>query len=89
MNRPPERWGPADVAEHDLPGIGRSYDLRDNDGTPVSVVIHHTGRRDIYVGTGDVEPGVVLSFTDDQARRLGAILAGTDVSPDVDAPADG
>lgn len=59
--------------EQPLPGIGRRYDL-DVNGGPVRVVIHHSGRRDLYVGAG--EPPVVVSLDEDQARRLGSVLAG-------------
>lgn len=63
------------VAEQDLPGIGRRYDLTDDSGEPVVVIIHHSGRRDLYLGRADGTPAHA-SFTDDQARRLGAILSG-------------
>jgi TrkA domain protein len=63
------------VTEHDLPGIGRRYELSDDSGRPVVVVVHHSGRRDLYV---EQAGGTLMcaSFTDDQARRLGAILSG-------------
>ncbi|MEY2478431.1 MAG: TrkA domain protein [Actinomycetota bacterium] len=71
------------IEEHDLPGIGRRYDLGDLDGSRVSVVIHHGGRRDIYLSSGgDSEPSV-LSLNDRQARQLGAILGGAYFQPAV------
>jgi TrkA domain protein len=75
---------PNDVEEHDLPGIGRRYDLRDADGRPVAVIIHHSGRRDVYVtrDRGD-DMDVAVSLTDDQARRMGAILGGAFFKPAV------
>ena len=76
---------PADqVSETELPGIGRRYDLRDADGKDVSVIIHHSGRRDLYgkrSSRQDLE--LMLAFTDDQARRLGAILSGAYFTPAV------
>ncbi len=71
-----------DIGEQDLPGIGRRYDLRDADGNDVAVIIHHSGRRDLYAqrgGRGDMD--LVLSLTDDQARRLGAIIGGAYFKP--------
>lgn len=76
---------PDHVEEQDLPGIGRRYDLEDTEGGAVTVIVHHTGRRDIYA-RGDKRSGerdVVLSFNDDQARRLGAILGGAYFKPAV------
>jgi TrkA domain protein len=67
------------VTERDLPGIGRSYQLTDADGRPITVVIHHSGRRDVYLGSGN-QP-TTTSLTDDQARRLGAILSGAFFRP--------
>jgi TrkA domain protein len=57
--------------EENLPGIGRRYDLDAVDGR-VSVVVHHSGRRDLYVGS----PPTVVTLDDEQARRLGTVLAG-------------
>jgi TrkA domain protein len=80
----PNQRGRPDVAEYELPGIGRRYDLGDVDGGRLSVVIHHSGRRDLYVlpEAGD-EPTTVLSLTDGQARKLGAILGGAYFQPAV------
>lgn len=76
---------PDDVEENDLPGIGRRYGLRDAEGRAISVIVHHTGRRDIYAQEepGADEQEMLLSFTDDQARRLGAILGGAYFKPAV------
>lgn len=76
---------PDDVEEHELPGIGRRYDLRDAEGAPICVIVHHTGRRDLYA-PGSADPDqqeMVASFNDDQARRLGAILGGAYFKPAV------
>lgn len=74
----------AEVTEHDLPGIGRRYDLGSVEGTGVCVVLHHSGRRDLYVlSEDDDRDAQVLSFSDAQARTLGAILAGAYFKPAV------
>jgi len=61
------------IHEQELPGIGRRYSVQ-AEGGEVSVVIHHSGRRDIYLGdaTGRTPPAVA-TLSDDQARRLGAV----------------
>ena len=72
-----------EIQETELPGIGRRFDLSCVDGS-VSVVIHHSGRRDLYVREARArnEP-VSLSLTDHQARQLGAILGGAYFKPAV------
>lgn len=75
-----------DIVEQDLPGIGRSYTVSGADGGRLTVVLHQTGRRDVYVfpkGAADDEPAAVAEFSDDQARRLGSILAGAYFKPAV------
>ena len=72
-----------DVRESDLPGIGRRYEI-DGIESAASVVIHHSGRRDLYIEpTRRGDPPAVLSLTDRQARQLGAILGGAYFSPAV------
>ena len=37
------------VTEQDLPGIGRRYQMTDDSGHVVTVIVHHSGRRDVYL----------------------------------------
>jgi TrkA domain protein len=69
------------ITEQDLPGIGRRYQLRDANGQLITVVVHHSGRRDLYLGRPTSGETDVASFTDDQARRLGGLLAGVIFRP--------
>ena len=71
------------VTEHELPGIGRRFDLRGLADDRVAVVIHHSGRRDLYVLDEEGEPGECLSFSDTQARTLSAVLGGAYFQPAV------
>jgi TrkA domain protein len=85
---PPSRRRPPlvspDLTEHDLPGIGHRYELRTAEGGRVVVVIHHSGRRDVYViEPGRDEPQATALLTDTQARTLGAILGGAYFKPAV------
>lgn len=73
----------SDVTEVPLPGIGQRYDQRAAEGGPVTVVIHHSGRRDLYILDGDDEPLASVVLTDSQARSLGAILGGAYFKPAV------
>ncbi len=69
------------IREQELPGIGRRYTAQ-ADGGEVSVVIHHTGRRDIYLSDpAGRRPPAVATLSDGQARRLGAVLAGAYFQP--------
>ena len=69
------------IREQELPGIGRRYTVQ-ADGGELSVVIHHSGRRDVYLtdASGHLPPSVA-TLSDDQARRLGAVLAGAYFQP--------
>jgi TrkA domain protein len=73
----------ADVTELALPGIGQRYDVHAAEGGSVTVVIHHSGRRDLYVLDDADEPKAVVALTDFQARSLGAILGGAYFKPAV------
>jgi TrkA domain protein len=82
--RRPQRLTGPDVADQTLPGIGHRYELSAAHGGRVAVVIHHSGRRDLYVSeAGGDEPQAVLTLTDGQARTLGAILGGAYFKPAV------
>lgn len=73
-----------DVQEQELPGIGRRFQLASIEGGTVVVVIHHSGRRDLYVvEPGGDEPRAAVTLTDLQARNLGAILGGAYFTPAV------
>jgi TrkA domain protein len=73
----------ADVTELTLPGIGQRYDVRSAEGGSVTVVIHHSGRRDLYILDDADETRAVVALTDSQARSLGAILGGAYFKPAV------
>lgn len=72
------------VHEQELPGIGRKFEIVVGKGDRIDVVIHHSGRRDLYFFERDAEdPSAVLKLTDDQARRLGSVLSGAYFKPAV------
>jgi TrkA domain protein len=70
----------SDVRVQELPGLGKRYDvdLRSG-GRRVSVVVESRGgRRHLYVfATGSDEPTAVIEMTEEQARKVGALLSGT------------
>jgi TrkA domain protein len=72
------------INEEDLPGIGRRYEIIASRGQRVVLIIHHSGRRDLYIMDRHREdPTCVVELTDDQARRIGAILGGAFFKPAV------
>lgn len=72
------------ISELDMPGIGRRYEIVAGKGQRVVLVIHHSGRRDLYVVDRHAdEPTCAVELTDDQARRIGAILGGAFFKPAV------
>lgn len=77
--RAARRLGPGEISEVALPGIGHRYDLHADEGE-VSVILHHTGRRDIYV-LEDGKRRASVALSDSQARTLGAILSGAYFKP--------
>lgn len=80
-----------EVRRRDLPGLGKQFELGCASGGRVAVVIQNNGARHLYTFEPD-EDGAsgALQLDEDQARALGAILAGVYFQPtggDHDAPA--
>lgn len=71
------------IRETDLPGIGRKYTVHTSEGTLFVIIIHHSGRREIYLmGDADAdEPLYTFMMSDEESRRVGSILMGADYQP--------
>ncbi|RLJ70582.1 potassium/proton antiporter regulatory subunit (CPA2 family) [Hydrogenivirga caldilitoris] len=68
--------------ETDLPGVGKRYTLELEDGGELTLIIHNTGRRELYIiEQEEEEPTCVISLTEDEAKDLGFLLAGTTYQP--------
>lgn len=67
------------IRVQELPGIGKRFDI--DLGQPearLSVVERQGGFRDLYVFTGKSdEPTAVIELSEEQARKVGAVLSGT------------
>jgi TrkA domain protein len=63
-----------DITETDLPGIGKKFTLSTAGGATVTVISHLTGRRDIYHSQEEDEEPSLMTLTDEEARRLSAVL---------------
>jgi len=70
----------------DLPGIGKRYSFETVDGEQVTIIMHHSGSREIYHFSADEkdDPDFTITFTDEEARQLGTILLGVDYQPVAD-----
>ncbi|MHB8606473.1 MAG: cation:proton antiporter regulatory subunit [Thermoplasmatota archaeon] len=65
------------LAEAELPGIGRKFTLETESGENVVVVEHKGGRRELFLfHAGADAPLGSLSVNEDEARKLGNLLAG-------------
>ncbi len=75
------------VYETELPGVGKKFEVDIGDQARVVVVIHHSGRREIFL-RDDPEADVEKLFElDDQlARQLGSILEGAYFQPVATVP---
>ncbi|HSI92968.1 MAG TPA: hypothetical protein VK925_05675 [Jiangellaceae bacterium] len=67
------------VHVQELPGIGKRYDI--DLGRPdqrISVVVRSGGIRDLYVFASEsADPTAVIELNEEQARKVGAVLAQT------------
>jgi len=71
-----------DVTETDLPGVGRRFELDVGDGKTAVVLIHNTGRRELFVRPEpDADAEEVFDLDDEAARVLGSILEGAHFQP--------
>jgi K+/H+ antiporter YhaU regulatory subunit KhtT len=63
----------------ELPGIGKRYDVDLGSNTQrISVVVRRDGTRDLYVfAAGKDDQVAVIEMSEEQARKVGALLAGT------------
>jgi TrkA domain protein len=76
---------PLDLRETRLPGVGVKYSLRLAAGDRLAIILHNDGQREIYYfphGKEDAEPAVI-ELHDEEARQLGAVLAGAYERPQI------
>ncbi|KUO50191.1 MAG: potassium transporter TrkA [Desulfitibacter sp. BRH_c19] len=71
------------IKSADLPGIGKKYSVTTKDGYLFVIIIHHTGKREIYFMNDDEDDGPILTLdlNDEEARKVGSILLGADYQP--------
>ncbi len=71
-----------EVIETRLPGIGVRYDFRTASGTPLGVLVHRNGRRDllVYSKKDSAACEVTLGLDADDSRTLAELLGASRVA---------
>ncbi|WP_456474251.1 cation:proton antiporter regulatory subunit [Candidatus Pyrohabitans sp.] len=69
-----------EIYEAELPGVGKKYTLKLGEDRTLDIVVHEDGRREIYYEEAGKEP-VIISLSDELARKVGLILAGAYFKP--------
>ncbi len=67
----------------DLPGVGKKISLQTAEDKKIAVIIHHSGRRDLYFfnDTDEDDADFFISLTGEETRELGAQLLGATYQP--------
>lgn len=68
-------------SEADIPGIGKKISCTTHSREKAVIIIHHDGKRELYImdNSGEAQAGITL--LDEEARRLGAFLSGIMYKP--------
>lgn len=71
-----------DVSETDLPGVGKRFEVTLEEGGVAVVVIHNSGRRELfYRESPNADGSGLLDLTDQESRVVGSILEGAYFQP--------
>jgi TrkA domain protein len=71
-----------EVKESDLPAIGKKFTIETEAEETIVIVIRLTGEREVYrFLKGKEEPEFVTTFTEEEARTIGNLLAGAYFEP--------
>jgi TrkA domain protein len=77
------------IKECDLPGVGTRYDVELPEGEYLTVVIHSTGRREVYLKEAPEDDGeLLLDLDESEARIIAGILQGMYLLPEDAADVD-
>ncbi|GAA0196548.1 cation:proton antiporter regulatory subunit [Haladaptatus pallidirubidus] len=70
------------IYETEVPGVGHKFELELDDDERLIVLIHHDGKREVYLRLGENQDSQKLfSLTGKRARQLGSILEGAYFQP--------
>jgi TrkA domain protein len=77
------------IEECELPGVGTRYDVELPEGDYLTIVIHTTGRREVYLKDEPGEDGeLLLDLDESEARMIAGILQGMYLLPEDAADVD-
>jgi TrkA domain protein len=70
------------IYETELPGVGHKFELELDGEERLVVLIHHDGKRELYLRPGENEDSErLVSLSGKRARQLGSILEGAHFQP--------
>ncbi|WP_224333306.1 cation:proton antiporter regulatory subunit [Haloprofundus halobius] len=70
------------VYESDLPGVGKKFEVELNDGSQLVIVIHNTGKRELFLReSSDADSEKLFELSDRLARQVGTIMEGAYFQP--------
>ena len=70
------------VYESDLPGVGKKFEIELDDGERLVVVIHNTGKRELFHKSApDADGEKVVELSDRLAQTVGSIIEGGHFQP--------
>lgn len=70
------------IHETDLPGVGKKFEVDLEDDTQLVIVIHNTGKRELFLrATPDADSDKLFELSDKMARQVGTIMEGAYFQP--------
>ncbi|MEF8778234.1 MAG: TrkA C-terminal domain-containing protein [Natronomonas sp.] len=69
------------IYESDLPGVGKKFEIELDDGETLVIVIHNTGKREVFHREGEADSVKLFELSDKMARQVGSILEGAYFQP--------
>ena len=72
-----------EIREIELPGIGKKFEIHNQNKEKTVIIIHDDGKREIYTYDRDDHEESIsnVSFSDEEARQLASILGGMVYKP--------
>jgi len=69
------------IYESDLPGVGKKFEIEVGGDSTLVVVIHNTGKREVFRRDGDEDSVKLFELSDQMSRQIGSILEGAHFQP--------
>lgn len=71
-----------DISETDLPGVGKRFELPVHDGSSLVVVIHNTGKHEIFKkDDADADADRIVELSEAEVEAFGSILEDVHFQP--------